>query len=425
MSETTSTPTDAQQRIVTLDVVRGVALLGILLLNIVGMGMLSTAYFYPLGGGDGLATSLLDQRVWMGTELFFEGSMRALFSMLFGAGVILFTSKKSGALHFRRTFWLLVFGLIDGYLLQWKGDILVVYAVAGALLFFFRNASARRLLFLAGALLVLLFLARGAAVIGLGMGQDAQKRVAIAELIGEKASADDVELAISWNEFLPGVVLPKEQQRAELEARRKNYVSAFRWNAAGFSEVLLFALPSFLVWDAIVMMALGMALYRYGVLQGQSSNRFYLTLAAVGIGSGLLINGFELQRSIDSNFDPLISFSFLQPTYDLGRIGLGLGYMALTVWWVKRGYFTSLRNRLAAVGRMALTNYLMHSAIALLLFTGAGFGLVGKLDRWQLYPVVFAIWGFQLWLSPWWLERYKQGPLEALWRRLTYGRTSN
>ena len=164
----TAAPTEANQRIISLDVVRGVALLGILILNIVGMGMLSSAYYNPHGGVDGGAIGTIDLAVWFVNELLFEGSMRALFSMLFGAGVILFTTTKSGALHYRRTFWLLMFGLFDGFVLQWSGDILVVYALAGALLYLARNASVKRLLIVACALFLVLGLLRLASVYGLG-----------------------------------------------------------------------------------------------------------------------------------------------------------------------------------------------------------------------------------------------------------------
>ncbi len=386
--------------------------------------MLSTAYFHPLGGVDGPATSLLDQRVWMVSELFFEGSMRALFSMLFGAGVILFTTSKSGELHYRRTFWLFVFGLFDGYVLQWSGDILVVYALAGALLYFGRHASSRRLLVLAGLLLLLLFMLRWVVNYGLGNAQAAHERVVAAQLAAQAPAVDDAALALDWADFAADAILSAEEQTAELTARRTSYFTAFRWNQAQFNETLLFVLPTFMLWDALVMMLIGMALYKAGVLQGERSDRFYLLLAASGIGMGLLVNSVELEHSIASNYDVLVSYSFLQPTYDSGRIGLGLGYMALLVWWVRRGYAPALQRRLAAVGRMALTNYLMHSLIALLVFSGAGLGLVGQFDRWQLYLIVFGIWGLQLWFSLWWLERYSQGPMEALWRRLTYGGVS-
>ena len=150
-------PTSEQQRIQSLDVLRGFALLGILLLNIVGFGMLSNTYSNP---GIGIASSA-DTAVWAGIELFAEGAMRALFSILFGAGVVLFVTgdnAKGGALHYKRNFWLLVFGLFDMFVLLWIGDILIVYALAGFLLFLVRHTSARRLLIAAGVLLILISL---------------------------------------------------------------------------------------------------------------------------------------------------------------------------------------------------------------------------------------------------------------------------
>ena len=418
----TAAPTEANQRIISLDVVRGVALLGILILNIVGMGMLSSAYYNPHGGVDGGAIGTIDLAVWFVNELLFEGSMRALFSMLFGAGVILFTTTKSGALHYRRTFWLLMFGLFDGFVLQWSGDILVVYALAGALLYLARNASVKRLLIVACALFLVLGLLRLASVYGLGLSQAAHDAVVAAELAGQEAPVEEIELAANWQDFLVGAQLPAEEQAQELSARRGSYLSAFVWNARKFSETLLFVVPFFLFWDALSMMLVGMALYRSGILQGERSSATYLKLAILGIGVGLLVNSLEMSRTLGSDFAVLQSYSFIQPTYDLGRLGLGIGYMALVVWWVKRGCAQALLNRLAAVGQMALTNYLMHSLIALVLFTGAGLSLVGHLGRLHLYFIVFAIWGFQLWFSPWWLARHRQGPMEALWRRLTYGR---
>ncbi|MFP6615738.1 MAG: DUF418 domain-containing protein, partial [Candidatus Hydrogenedentota bacterium] len=124
-----------------------------------------------------------------------------------------------------------------------------------------------------------------------------------------------------------------------------------------------------------------------------------------------------------SGYDFLNVFGVMQATYDVGRLGMALGYMGLVVWWCKGDKWIALRTRLSAVGRMALTNYLMHSLIALLLFTGTGFALVGELARWQLYPIMLAIWGFQLWFSPWWLSRHQFGPVEYVWRKLTYGRS--
>ncbi len=414
-------PTQASARIVSLDVLRGFALLGILLLNIVGMGMLSSAYYYPLGGAAGLQTSALDINVWMVNELFTEGVMRALFSMLFGAGVLLFTQSRSGELHFRRTFWLLCFGLFDAYVLMWTGDILVVYAIGSVLLYFVRNATTKSLLRGAVGVLGFLILIKVFSVVGLRFLETESAELVKLTAAGDVLSGEQQEQLDGWLDFKAGALLNEEEKATELAARGSTVAALFAWSREQHLQVLVFALPVFLLWDALAMMLLGMVLYRWSVLQGELPHATYGRLAIIGLAVGLSINGFEVWRAINSNYDIVTSFSLIQPTYDIGRTAMALGYIGLVVWCCKSDVFTGLLARLAAVGRMALTNYLMHSAFALVLFTGAGFGLVGTFDRWMLYPIVLGIWLFQLWFSPWWLARHPQGPLETLWRRLTYG----
>ncbi len=414
------TPVAVQDRIESLDVLRGFALLGILLLNVIGFGMLSTAYNNPGSGMPGA----WDVFVWGGVDVFAEGAMRCLFSILFGAGVVLFTagaSGKGGWLHYKRTFWLLVFGLFDAYILLWNGDILINYALAGAVLFLARNARPGRLLAMAVTLIVLMSLMYAGTQFGLGMARDAAAQVAAAE---DPASlpAEVQEGARTWAEFEADFELDAAGVAEELAARRGSYLSAFAWNREVVNETLLFVLPLILFWDALAMMLLGMALYKYGVLQGERSSAFYWRLMLVGFVVGIATNGYEVQRAVASDFSFLESFAFAQWTYHIGRLGMALGYLGLILLVVHKGLSSQLRHRLACVGRMALTNYLMHSLICLFVFTGAGLALVGELSRAQLYLVVGGIWILQLALSPWWLARYRFGPVEWLWRGLTYGR---
>ena len=416
----TPSPVAPNARIETLDVIRGFALLGILLMNIIGMGMLSAAYFHPLVGAGGAQATPLDLQLWFATELFAEGSMRALFSMLFGAGVLLFVTgarAKSAALHYRRTFWLFVFGLFDAFVLLWSGDILMVYAIASALLYFARHASARRLWVAAVALLVVNCAWHGAINFGLQ-----QSRVAAQEL-NQALSQERSQTAETWLDFEAGAAPDAQQVATELKARSTSYASAFVWNAHEVQELLLVAVPSVLLWDALTMMLFGMALYKSGILTGARSSAFYRNLMLAGLIAGVAINFWETRGIQAGNYDLLATFGYSQVTYDLGRLGLALGYIGLLGWVIQRDWLRGARRRLAAVGRMALTNYLMHSGFALFLFTGAGLGLVGQLDRLPLYAIVAGIWLFQLWYSPWWLARHTMGPAETLWRRLTYGAT--
>ena len=404
-------PAAERDRLESLDVLRGFALLGILLLNVIGFGLVSGAYNNPALS----MTSSLDLTVWGGVELFAEGAMRALFSMLFGAGVVMFTTgvnAKSGLLHYRRQCWLLAFGLFDAYVLLWSGDILVNYALGGMVLYWVRDVSASRLLTAALVMLVLMSLYH--AVIRFGLHE-----AYLASLVADP-DIDTQTLAQSWHTFAADYLPTPQALNQELALRGDSYVSAWQWNLGTTTNMLLVVLPMFLYWDALTLMLLGMALYKYGVLQGERDSAFYAKLALVGCSVGLLVNGYEVFQAVSTDFDLFHTFAQMQPTYHIGRVALACGYLGLILWIVQSGVMKSLRQRLANVGRMALSNYLMHSFIALLTFTGAGLGLVGELPRWQLYGFVVAVWAFQLWFSTWWLQRYRFGPLEWLWRGLTY-----
>ena len=414
-------PVTETQRIESLDVLRGFALLGILLLNIIGFGLLSPSYSNP--GFDLVGASSWNIATYVGIELLAEGAMRGLFSILFGAGIVLFASGESGKgawLHYKRTFWLMVFGLINAYLLLWNGDILVTYALAGAVLFLFRNLSPRSLAISAGLFFVLISLVYAGFSFGLSEARVAAEQVAASD---SQASLPE-ELrrgAEAWHDFESDWDPDQAAMFDELAARRGSYGSAFKWNLVKNEEVYTLLVPLFLFWDALAMMLLGMSLYKYGVLRGDRSSAFYIKLMTFGFLVGVSFNSYEIYRAIASNFDILETFAQLQWSYHFGRLGLSLGYIGLLLCCIDSGLMSGLKARLAAVGRMALTNYLLQSLICALIFTGAGFAMVGELERFELYPVVIAIWVFQLWISPLWLRYYRFGPAEWLWRALTYG----
>ena len=233
-----------------------------------------------------------------------------------------------------------------------------------------------------------------------------------------QAVPDNPEFAALAAEFSPS----PEAYEDELAARSGTYASAFDWTAAYVRKQFLGFGGALFVIDAWAMMLLGMALFKIGAMQGQMSRAWYVRTAAIGFSVGLAVNLGELRYSLSNDYSGLSTMAIFVPTYQLGRLGMGLGYLSVVMLVCQSEMLPRLRRALAAVGRMALTNYLMHSFICMVVFTGAGLGLVGQLERWELYPVVVAIWLFQLWLSPRWLARYRYGPVEWLWRTLTYGR---
>ena len=420
MNESQMIATAEKERIESLDVLRGFALLGILLLNILGFGLVATVFVEPgiyissFKGSDFLA--------WAMIELTSEGVMRALFSILFGAGVVLFVSgirAKSGWLHYRRTFWLLMFGLFDAYILLWSGDILVTYAVCGAILWLIRDWSPKRLMISSVVLVSLGVLQSVAWKAGLEASREASQLLESESMSGVQVDPEIQEWAQGWKEFESSLSDEASIQK-EVNARGQSYLTAFKFNLTKVNEMILVALPFFLILDALMMMVIGMALYKYGILEGRRESGFYMRMMIAGFLIGLVFNAYEIWLSVSSKMDVVEANFLFRWSYHLGRLSMALGYLGLILWMIKSNWIESLRARLAAVGRMALTNYLMHSFFALLIFSGAGLGLIGKLSLVELYPIVLLIWIFQLALSPWWLERFYFGPVEWLWRWLTY-----
>lgn len=420
-TENLLTPLKLSERIYSLDVMRGIVLFGILLMNINGFG-LSGAYDNPTVSGGAKGWDLI---TWITTNMFFEGTMRGLFSLLFGVGmfVLLDRLEKKGAgmeaanIYFRRLTWLLVFGLIHGYLLLWRGEILFEYALMGFLVFSFRHMAPKKLI------LISLFLFSSGALWTYGDYKNDVKLVS------------QVELAKTF--ISQGKPLTKEL----IEANRKWQEREWKISAAGVTDHNnnmhkgYFDLVDFLapineqnnehdpyrydLWDVLSMMLLGIALFKLKILTAEKSYSFYALMALIGYSIGLSVNYYEIRTIMDSNFS-FLGFSKSYLTYDLGRITVAMGHIALIMILCKSSILMWLKNRLAAVGKMALTNYLMHSIICMIVFTGVGFEQFGELQRHELLYVVFSIWIFQLILSPIWLKYYHFGPAEWLWRYLSY-----
>ena len=408
-------------RIESLDVLRGFALLGILLVNIVAFGLVSSAfldpgiYLTPIGG--------IDYIVWAFIELSSEGAMRTLFSILFGAGVVLFvtgSTAKSGWLHYRRNFWLLVFGLINAYIFLWPGDILVTYALSGFVLWFVRNWKARSLLILATFLILIGSLQNFAMKNTLEIARDAAEEMKISISKGEEFSEETAAWAQGWIDYEEDNQAERDNIPNEIKKRTSSYSSAYEYNLEKANEMIYFVLPFFLFLDALMMMVIGMALFKLGVLDGGRDIKFYIKMMCVGFVTGISINAYEVLLITNSNMDIIETNPYFRFTYHFGRLFMGLGYLGLVILLIKIEKLESLRFRLACVGRMALTNYLMHSVIALFIFTGAGLGLLGKFSWSQLYLFVLLIWVIQLYISPLWLKYFYFGPVEWLWRLLTY-----
>jgi uncharacterized protein len=409
----------ARQRIEALDFVRGVALFGILLMNITGFG-LPDAYTNPQNAGGATGINLV---TWIITEIGFEGTQRALFSMLFGASVILFTSRleaegrtDTADIYMRRNLWLIGFGMINAFVLLWHGDILFTYGIIALFLFPFRKLAAKWLMtiglagLLAGAVWSFCE-SRGALATYAPYPAAAAARDAGSELTAEQEQA-----IANW-----------EQQRGAYKANPEGIAEAVREQTNGYWRALAYIAPISVrfqtygfyryFFDVFGMMMIGMGLFKLGVLTLERRTRLYVAMVVGGYAVGLATNAWETKHIIDHQFSAL-AFTEVTTTYDLGRLGMTVGHLGLMLLFVRSGLLRRMRRAFAAVGRMAITNYLMHSAIGLVLFILMG--KYGQLERYQLYYVVFAIWAFQLVFSSLWLKFFKFGPVEWLWRSLTY-----
>ncbi len=415
MAHTAAVP--ASQRLESLDFVRGCALFGILLMNINGMG-LGPAYDNPSIAGGVTGINLW---TWFVINVGFEGTQRALFSMLFGAGVILLSSRleasgraDSADIFFRRNLWLIGFGLINSWLLLFVGDILFYYGITALFLYAFRKLPGKTLLALGVGSLLL-----GAVWSAI----DARRLVALHDQA-------ETATAVSAAARSPGQTRSIEEWEEKSKAgppppayaaMRRTITSSYPAALGELSGVI----KHFQSWnlyryffDIFGMMMLGMALFRLGVLTLEARTRTYAAMMGGGYAIGLTLNILEARWIMDHGFTAL---AYLQASisYDVSRLAMTLGHLGLLMLFLRSGALSFVRRSMAAVGRMALTNYLTHSVVALIIFVLLGYW--GALERHQLYYIVFGIWAAQFILSPIWLAHYHFGPIEWLWRYLTYG----
>jgi uncharacterized protein len=420
-------PVAAAERIKTIDMVRGIALCGILLMNIPGFGFDWSNYFPIMRGSH----SNPDFITLATVSVFFEGTMRGLFSMLFGAGMILFTLNKKetpggvtvAEFYYRRLLLLVAFGVVNAFILLWRGDILFYYGLCGLLLFPFRKVAAKWL-FVLGFLLF----AIGAFKNNLNYSQMRETRAGYLEAVKAekqgKALTDeqkkDKEQWLQRENWKPD---PQDAQR-NMSKMRGDYATVFNHYLEQNANNEMLGMYHWAIFDCTGMMLIGMALFSLGFFSNKWTTSGYLMSLLIGYGIGIPIGYFMFFKgdlgwlNIASYVD---SYSVPHQTlYDLKRVFLSLGHASLAMLVFRSRIVPWLMKSLAAVGQMAFTNYLMQSVICTLFFYGYGLGYFGKLRYHELYYVVGAVWLFQLITSPIWLRYFKFGPLEWVWRSATY-----
>jgi len=395
----TAAPTTPGERVRSLDSLRGFAVLGILVMNIQSFSMIGAAYINPMAYGDLSGANLW---VWIVSHLLAAEKFMSIFSMLFGAGIVLMAERidaqggKPGRVHFRRMCWLLVFGLLHAYLV-WYGDILVAYALCGSLAFAFRRLSPGRLVVAAGLFFVV--------------------PVLLSAMSGFSIRFWPPE---SYAQTLRSWLPPPEAVSRELDGMRGGWIAQMRTRAQGalFLQTFLFPFQTF--WRVMSMMLLGMALYKWGVLTAKRTRQFYVRLALFGLVPGLLVVGLGVQQNFAADWKMDFSM-FVGSLFNyVGSLGVALGYIALVMIAVGAGWASNVQTLLAGVGRMAFSNYILMSLLCMFVFYGNGLGLYGSVERVRQAVIVPAIWAVVLVVTPLWLSTRRYGPLEWLWRTLTY-----
>jgi uncharacterized protein len=391
-------------RLQSLDTVRGVAVLGILLLNIVAFGMPEAAYFNPRAYGGWHGADLV---TWLVNFILFDGKMRGLFSFLFGASLLLVIERaeangqSAATVHFSRMAWLLVFGLAHLFLV-WDGDILAHYALVGMIAYLCRNMPVPRLLALGLTLLLAELVIFGSLPLSLSQA-----------LAAPPGSTDAAETIADFQRHFgtpsPAIVAH------ELALYRGGYpgILADRVHdqAAAPIQLLVAFGP-----ETLAYMLFGMAALRSGLLRGEWRRADYRRWALVGLGIGIpAYTGLALYM-LSQQFSLFAVMLAALPLAVIVRPLMILGWACLILLLMRPG--GALTTRLAAAGRMAFTNYLLTSLICTSFFYGYGLGWFGHLSRAQLYLVVAAMWALMLLWSKPWLTHFRYGPLEWLWRSL-------
>jgi len=369
-------------------------------MNIITFSMVLATYENPAVYGD---TSGADWWTWLTLHLFADQKFMSIFSLLFGAGICIFMDRSQAKtqtpwrFQASRMMWLLVIGLIHAYFI-WYGDILVTYAIAGMALATVRNWNPWKLL--VSGFLVMAVIPTAISVL-FYFSVPYWPEESLMQMKGE------LDLSSAANV-------------AEIAAYTGPWAGQMMHRLSVAIVLQVFVLPITLFWHTAGLMMMGAAAYRWGILSATRSTRFYTLMIVVGLLIGLPLIGIGVWFKQQHGWDPvMLHFADGHWNY-FGGVFVAMGWVGVVMLLCKRAWFPSVRKGLAAVGRMALTNYIGQSVICTFLFYGHGLGWFNTFERVELLYVVAGVWVFQIAFSLFWLRFFRFGPLEWIWRCATY-----
>ncbi len=415
-------PIDSSERSRVMDALRGFAVLGILAMNIPGFAFPETDFFDPRTGG----ISGIDGAVYLVNRIVFDMKMQSIFSMLFGAGLIVLGERAVAAgrsltpMFLRRVGVLAIFGIVHAYLL-WYGDILWTYAVCGLLIYPLRKLRAHWLM-----LIGVLAFSIGAAnshLTGAGMWFFRYEAERIESIVQSGGTPTDEEQRTleAWLEAKADFNPSREEQAAEREATLGGFTDVVRRRAPGALEFQVgIIFWTFSLWRFAGYMLIGAACMRWGVFTGKLSTRAYAAMALAGYTLGIPIVYLGYRDALAHDFDFVRTFLTGWQWNYIGSFFVAFGHIGALTLLFKSPFFSAATTALAAAGRMALTNYITQSVLCGAIFFGWGLGYWGSLSRTEVFGVVLGIWALQITWSLLWLSRFRMGPMEWLWRTMTY-----
>lgn len=413
-----------KNRFQSLDFLRGVAILGILLMNIEHFA-LPDAPYHHVTNFEGI-----NFKSWAFVFVFFEGTMRGLFSMLFGASCLLVTSKNNGDvnsadIYFRRIMWLFILGLVDAYILLWDGDILYGYAVCGLFLFTFRKIQAK-LLIVMGLALALASFGRSSYNYNESRNMRFAYNSAMADStkLHKKLTKEQKESISKWEEKTKWTKKDTAAINKNIRTLRGDFPTVFKQKLEDGQFLQKWTLYNLNFWDEILMMFIGMGLYKLGVFTNQISKQKYWAMLLLGYGIGVPLKLWKLYlvNFAFQNFGLYLELNWFSAWsfYDLQRVFTTIGHIGLLMLVFNTSWSSWLVKIYSKAGQMALSNYMLTSIISAFFFYGFGFGMFAKLELHQMYIYCVVIWVILLIFSNLWLKYFMFGPAEWLWRSLTY-----
>ena len=395
-----------ETRLITLDAMRGFAVMGILAMNIVAFSMPEFAYVTPLAyGGETLA----DRVAWFCSFVLIDGKMRGLFSLLFGASMMLIIERaqakgeSAAKVHYARMFWLAAFGLAH-YFFIWFGDILFLYASVGCIAFLFRNWEPRRLIKWA-----LIIFSVGLLVWGVQFGG-----LQVLQYLATAPGADP-EMVKRFKEIMSSPDLSPDVAK-DIALHRGSYAPILAEKLADWYAPLFGVVQS--IAETLPLMMIGMAMKKNGFITGEWAFADYLHWAKRLVPAGIMLSSLLATWLTLVENDIITSIAVFFTWSAIPKLMLTIGYAASLIILIKQASGNAFIVRVAAVGQAAFTNYLGTSIVMTTIFYGYGFGLYGDISRAGLWLFVCGAWVVMLFWSKPWLARYRFGPLEYVWRCL-------